>query len=440
LLERFEKLITKYNMFQKGDSVVCGISGGSDSVCLLVLLCQLRKKWDIKINAVHINHMIRNNADSDEEFVKKLCGKFECEFYSEKFDIPKISAEKKISSELCGRNIRYSFFEKIASVTGSKAILTAHNKNDNAETFLMHLIRGSASTGLGGIAYVRGNIKRPMLDFTKEEIESYLKSLDVQWVVDETNKEDIYTRNKIRNVIIPVLKEINPSVEDAILRCSAALREDDMLLYEIAEEKNAVKNSGEYVTVDKSVLDSVSPAIGKRIVAKAIKLIGAQLSENTVNAVYALKDKQSGRKFIFPCKREAVLAYDKITMQKKKSENNYEYEISAGEKIFISEAGIYVSLTKEKPQKPYLKICDSIKKFTVRSYIPGDKFEPYGMEGHKKLKDFFNDRKMPQSERNKTPVFVADGVIYAVGMLRSAKQAIPKNENEVLYIKTETKD
>lgn len=436
MIDRFEKLILKHNMFKKGDSVVVALSGGSDSVCLLILLCQLREKWSIKINCAHINHGIREEADDDEKFCFELAKRQNCGFYSEKYNVPEIARREKISSELCGRNLRYAFFEKVLSETKSSAILTAHNKNDNAESFILHLLRGSGSAGLGGIYYSRGNIKRPMLDFTKSEIEEYLKSEGVSWVEDKTNKEDVYTRNMVRHNIIPRFEEINPSACDAILRCSALLKEDDDFLCALAEKENAAAYKEDGAEIDVIKLQNAAAPVGKRICTAVIKKCSLQLSEATVNGLYALKDMQSGKKFIFPCGAVAVRTYEKIIVQKNNKSADFLYKIQAGDKIFIKEIDTFVSLLSEKPQKPYLEIKDAGGEYMVKKPQKGDKFIPSGMNGHKKISDFFADKKIPANEREKIPVFVCDGEICAVGMLRRAEKFSPSEKDKKLYIKT----
>jgi len=429
MLKRFEEAVKKHNMFSFGDSVTVGLSGGSDSVCLLYLLISLREKYDLKIYAAHINHGIRETAGKDEDFVKNLCDKWYVPIYVKKSNVSEMAKELKISEELCGRNIRYEFFEEVASETGSTAILTAHNKNDNAETILLHLIRGSGS--LTAIMPRRGNICRPLLDFSKSEIEEYLVNNKINWVEDETNAENIYTRNSLRNEIIPLLKEINPSVEDSIIRCARLLKEDDDFISSVADSSNAFTDG----KIDTDILSSLPLPAAKRVIIKAIKSMGFELSEVTVNAVLNLLSKQSGKKYIFPCGGVAVKEYGEIVFTKQDESTYFSARISAGDKIYISEISKYISLSKEKPDGEFIAVSDKCTHLNIRSFIPGDSFTPSGMNGTKKLKDFFSDKKIPLSERSKIPVFLADEKIVSVGTMRCDSHFLPESKNNALYIK-----
>jgi len=431
LFSRFEKTISEYKMFSEGDGVVAAISGGSDSVCMLHLLCRVRENMGIKIYVAHINHMIRPTASRDEAFVKNLCEKWNIPFYSLHKNVAEIAKQEKISTELCGRNIRYAFFEEVLNKTGSRAVLTAHNKNDNAETFLMHLLRGSGSGGLSGILPVRDNICRPLLDFTKEEIENYLKEHNVPWVEDETNALSLYTRNIIRNEIMPLIKKINPSAEDAILKASCYIKEDDNFLNSLADKADAVSEKG--INLEK--FSSLPHPLQKRVIIKALKNAGFEVSAVTIAAISSLADKQSGKSFVFPCGGKAVKEYGEIVFLPPEENTDFSYEICVGEKIYLKETEFYVSLQKEKPSPPYLKLNKQCTKLNVRPPLAGDKFSPSGMSGHKKLSDFFADCKIPKTQRKKIPVFLCEGKIAAVGSLRADNDFLPLDGEDIIYLK-----
>lgn len=431
LLNRFEETISEYKMFSEGDGVVAAISGGSDSVCMLHLLCRVREKIGIKIYVAHINHMMRTTATRDEDFVKNLCEMWDIPFYSLRKNVEEIAKQEKISTELCGRNIRYEFFEEVLHKTGSRTVLTAHNKNDNAETFLMHLFRGSGSGGLSGISPVRDNICRPLLGFTKEEIENYLKEHNIPWVEDETNALSLYTRNIVRNEIMPLIRKINPSAEDAILKASSCIKADDEFLNYLADTSGALSENG--INTEKFL--SVAEPIQKRVVMKALKKSGYEVSAITIAAVSSLADKQNGKCFVFPCGSKAVKEYGKIVFLPPEENIDFNYEICIGEKIFLKESEVYVSLQKEKPSPPYLKLNKQCTKLNIRPPIRGDKFSPSGMAGHKKLSDFFADSKIPKTKREKFPIFICEGKIAAVGSLRVDNDFLPLEDDDIIYLK-----
>ena len=231
--------INKYNMVNENDKIVIGVSGGPDSVSLLYILNNLQKKLNIKIYVAHINHMIRKEADEESEYVRKICQKLNVEFYMKKIDVQNEAKRLKLGTEEAGRNIRYDFFEEIAQKVGANKIATAHNSNDNAETVLMNIIRGTSVSGLKGIEKVRdGKYIRPLIECLRQEIEEYCEINNLQPKYDQSNKENIYTRNKIRNLLIPYLqKEFNPSIVDGVNRLSSIAAEEEQFINKIVENE-----------------------------------------------------------------------------------------------------------------------------------------------------------------------------------------------------------
>lgn len=225
MLNKIVKLSQKYNMFNIGDSVVCGLSGGADSVCLLLSLCELRERLGISVEALHVNHCLRGSeSDRDEEFCRILCARLGVPFTAERCDVSGYAAERSLSTELAARELRYEIFRRN---TQGKLLATAHNSDDNLETVLLNLARGTALKGLAGIPPVRGNIVRPLLAVTRAEIEAFLAERGQDFVTDSTNLTDDYTRNKIRHRIIPLLREINPSLNSTFVSSADGLRDEN---------------------------------------------------------------------------------------------------------------------------------------------------------------------------------------------------------------------
>ena len=212
-------------MVDYGDTVIVALSGGADSVCLLHNLVLLKDKYNLKVMACHLNHHLRGEeSNSDMEFCKELCRQNNIELFVKEVDIDKLSNELKISHEECGRNCRYEFFNSLAEKYNAK-IATAHNSDDNLETTIYNMTRGALLKGLSGIPKVRDYIIRPLINTSREIIEEYCKGYGLKYVTDSTNLTDEYTRNKIRHNVIPVLKEINPSVENTVLQMNSTLSE-----------------------------------------------------------------------------------------------------------------------------------------------------------------------------------------------------------------------
>lgn len=222
LEEKLLETVKKYNMITENDKIVVAVSGGPDSMALLNALYNLREQLKIELFVAHVNHMIRAVADSETEFVKEFCKAKSIECYVKKIDVIKKAKEEKISTEEAGRNARYDFFEEIYETVNANKIAIAHNANDNAETVLMNIIRGTGITGLKGIDPIRANkFIRPLIEIERPEIEEYCNENKLDPKYDESNNENIYTRNKIRNMLIPYLKdEFNPSIVESINRLS----------------------------------------------------------------------------------------------------------------------------------------------------------------------------------------------------------------------------
>ncbi len=230
----FLNYIEKHKMLSRGMSICVGVSGGADSMCLLHLLNSVRDYYDLKIIAAHVNHCIRGEeADADEKFVCDYCKVNGIQFVSRRINVPEISALTGESTELCARRMRYEFFDELST----DVIATAHTGSDRIETLLMNLSRGAALDGLCSIPPVRGTVIRPLLGFTRREIEEYCASNNIGYVTDSTNLTDDYTRNRFRHKVVAELIDIYPSFENNALRCLELINEDNDFLDAIVEEK-----------------------------------------------------------------------------------------------------------------------------------------------------------------------------------------------------------
>lgn len=238
MLDKIEDLAKKYDMFIPGDSVVCGLSGGADSVCLLLSLSALSEKLGIKVEALHVNHCLRGSeSDRDEEFCRLLCARLAVPFTAVSCDVSGYAREHSLSTEIAARELRYSIFREH---THEKKLATAHNADDNIETVILNLVRGTALKGLAGIPPVRGNIVRPLLSVSRAEIEAFLTERGQDFVTDSTNLTDDYTRNKIRHRIIPLMKELNTSLTATSVSSIDGLRDENSYIEaqtDIAEAK-----------------------------------------------------------------------------------------------------------------------------------------------------------------------------------------------------------
>ena len=236
--QKILETIKKYNLIKENDSIVIGVSGGPDSICLLYVLNELKNELNFKIYVAHINHMLREEADEETEYVKEFCRNLGIECYIKRIDVVEIANNLKRGTEETGRQIRYEFFNEILEKTSSNKIATAHNNNDKVETILMNILRGSGLSGLKGIEAIRDEkFIRPLIQTSREEIEKYCVDNNLDPRIDKTNNENIYTRNKVRNVVIPYIKqEFNPNILKTINRLSEVATEESEYLNKITEE------------------------------------------------------------------------------------------------------------------------------------------------------------------------------------------------------------
>ena len=218
MYERVRAYVKKYHMLQEKDHVIAGVSGGADSVCLLFMLVKLQKEMRFGLTVVHIHHGLRGeSADADENYVRALCEKLDVELLAFHEDVGRYAKEQKLTLEEAGRNVRRHIFEEVCHRKNGTRIALAHHQNDNAETLLWNLSRGCGLKGIGGISPVDGKYIRPLLGVRRQEIEEYLKENNIDYCTDETNLEDHYTRNRLRNHVIPYLeREINGANADSV--------------------------------------------------------------------------------------------------------------------------------------------------------------------------------------------------------------------------------
>ena len=480
--DSFYSYIKEYEMVQKNDSIVVGTSGGADSVCLLFLMKKLSLETDISLTAVHVNHMIRGQeALRDEKFVKELCRQLDVKCVAVRADVPRLAKEKKIGFEEAGRKARYKAFdmalEKVAGsgpYTGRKAAV-AHHRDDNVETILLNLVRGTDIKGLTGIAPVSERKKftviRPLLGCGKDEIKEYLMANGLSWVEDSSNAQEDYTRNKIRNSIIPLLGEVNS-------RASEHINDTAQMLLKLSDfydqnisyaSQSVVDMRDEAPAINVERLRYLDSALQRGIVYNTIAAVAGtkkDIGRVHVEDVLSLCDKQTGRRTELPYAIEAVRSYSNIIIRKANSGASYGRADIEGSPIRGLDAQFSISLRSIEEEKKtfiladgsrlsfeivpvddlnrdlitakneYTKAfdCDKIKGTLILGRPQkDDKIRFSG--GTKTLKKFFVDEKIPQELREDIPVLKdMEGVLWIMGYRIGEQYKIRKDTKRALIV------
>lgn len=449
------EIIRKFNMINNGDNIVVGFSGGADSTCLVWLLNKLKDEIPFKLYAIHVHHGLRGEeADRDAKFAENFCADLGVECQIIYRDISNEAKKLKISEEEAGRKARYDIFDqKIAELKGGK-IAVAHHMNDQAETILFNIIRGSGLKGIGGMRPVRDNIIRPLIECSRQEIENYCINNSIEYMKDHTNELEQYTRNKIRLNLIPYIEEnFNPSFIKQLTKMAELIREDEAYIQKSVEEEYqriVIKKTHDKFLLDIELLLSTHPTIRNRIYRKVITDLGIGLKDiesKHIRMIDKLLYGDTGKCFDLPNRLYIEKVYQQLSMSTVKPiKIEWEYDISnINEKLYIKEMGIHVKLSKfynnnyiNFPKKIYTKWFDYdriIYNLSIRNRRQGDFIYLKGVNGKKKLKDFFVDSKIPRNERDRVPL-LADGqnIIWAVGYRMNENYKVTEHTKNILEV------
>lgn len=451
--------IKEYSMIKEGDKVLVALSGGPDSVCLLHLLHSLKDELKIELFAAHVNHLIRGDeAFNDENYAKELCESLDVKFFVKRVRVEDIAKEKGISTEMAGRDERYAFFNEIKESEKITKIAIAHNANDQAETLIMRIMRGTGLEGLVGIRPVRDNLYiRPILSLTREEIENYCEINLLNPRIDKTNLEEVYSRNKVRLKAIPFIKEnFNQDIVNTLNRLSQTAMVDSEFIDEVVNEryKDFCSFKEGKAILDKNRFDE-KEAILTRMIRKALMQVSGAFNNFELKHVYDVINLQKGStgkrisltndivaineygNIIITCEKDVadVISEELIEIDvedlikekvKKISFNSYEFNFE----IIENNGKINFKNTNEK----YFSF-DGVKTINLRTRKNGDKIVPFGFKGTKKLKEIFISSKIPQDKRDLIPIIDFDGEIaWVVGIRNSDLFKINRHNKTLIKI------
>ena len=447
LIEKILDFSSLYKMLPDSGIVLVCVSGGADSMCLLEAMLHISHDRGFTVAAAHFNHGLRGEeSDRDEAFVENYCLKCGVPFYPGRGDVALYAKNNRLSIETAARDMRYSFFYGLAETVGASRIATAHNADDNTETMLINLTRGAGANGLSGIPPVRGALIRPMLGVTRGEVELFLQERHIPFVEDSTNSDDVFTRNKIRHHIIPVLKEINPRLHEVTTASAQLLREDERMLSELADLFISDHCAG--LTVRIGDLMNLPFSVSSRVIRK---LYGGTLSYPHVKAVLELCQKPgSSVKLSLPGKT-VYKDFDLIVF-----EPNEQSQTEGFEQIFPVDGDNTIILSAElkmscksivfdskmakfnKTLTSFIfKSVDTYGKITVRPRHEGDRMKLLGHEGTKSLKKLFIERRIPARKRSFIPVIADSKGVLAVYSIGMGDRAIAQHGDLALQISFE---
>ncbi|MBA7653291.1 tRNA(Ile)-lysidine synthase [subsurface metagenome] len=452
ILESIKRTIQEYQLLGKKDRILIAYSGGVDSTGLLNLLLELREEWSFELFLGHFNHKLRYTADEDEQFVRRMAQKYSLPLFVGSKDVRSYARQKKLNIEEAGRELRYDFLKKTALKIGGAKIATGHTMTDQAETFMMRLMRGSGLRGLAGIfPLVEGTIIRPLIQVEHKDIEAYLKGKGIESRIDESNLDRRFLRNRIRLDLIPYIQEnFEPEIVSSLGRIASIIREEDSLLEKIAQEttKKAVLKKNNQISLEVKPLSSLSRAMARRVVRDFIFELRGNLREISFEDVESVLSLKEGKEF--PLRKDHILRREQgqIFLKSKVTPKiKYEYRWEGKGPLEIKELKLKFEGKKIKRGKSLcLDFDDQTSAFLdlgklkfpllVRNRSEGDRYQPLGAPGQKKLKEIMRAKDILLSERERRPVFLSeDKIIWILGLPVSEKFKVEKGTSDIFAIK-----
>lgn len=417
-MEKVLDAIKKNKLFVRGETIGVGVSGGEDSMALLHFLNGIKEDMDIDLVAITVDHGLRANADSDCEFVVNYCKENRIRCHKFKVDSNKIAKEKNLSIEQAAREARYGVFDALIKKGIVDKIALAHHMGDQAETILLHIIRGAGLVGAGGMEVVRDGVYiRPMLNVSKDEIVKYLYENGIEHVEDETNADSTFSRNYLRNVVMPLLRKKFPAIDQTLVNFGKACKEDDEFITNQANF-DAIITSADSVKLPLNYF--IYPtSLTNRMIIKAFSSIGivSDIERKHIKLVNELAKAENGKKIDLPHNTTAIKEYEYITIVRKvKKVITDEFPIKVGKIKFAGQYEIDTKRTKMFMLRPGIQLMDTKKIPTGavwRVRQKGDKFEKFG-GGTKPLRTYLIDKKIPARLRDTLPVLAKDNEVYCI--------------------------
>ena len=441
-------------MFSGGEKILIGLSGGPDSVCLLHVLNNLEDTFMLNLHAVYINHGLRpDETDMEIEFCKNLCESLNVPFITKSIDVQSYAEKQKMNRQEAARQLRYSTFEEIVYEINAHRVALGHTANDQAETLLMRLFRGSGPTGLSGIPPVRGNIIRPLIEIERKEIEKFLDDGKINFIVDSSNLKKNYLRNKIRLSLIPMLKEFNPNIIESLSRTAAIFREEEKY-FEVIVAKTMMKlisrKSDTRIELFLAPLEIMNKVIMRKVLRKAMeetkRLRGISFL-HIEDMIELIQNGKPGDRLHLPGGIRIIKEYSTLILTSEPPVKLNMYTLTIPGETILKEAGILIKasiedreikvdeLKAEATTSAFFDADKLLLPLTVRPRKSGDFFYPLGFGRRKKLQDFYVDEKVPRDERDRIPLIISgEDILYIVGYRGDDRYKVTEGTKRVLRL------
>ena len=432
--EQIQQYIIQHQLLSGEKPVVVGISGGADSVALLHILVSL----GYKCIAAHCNFNLRGDESfRDEQFTIDFTKRLQVPLCKISFETNKYAQENRLSGEMAARELRYRWFEELLNTYDADAVAVAHHRDDSVETLLINLTRGSGLTGLTGIKPKNGNVVRPLLCVSREDIYTYIEKNGLEYVTDSSNSSDIYTRNFIRLKVIPLLEEINPSVKASLARTANHLYDASLIYNHSIEEARKVIIQNNRLSIS-ALLSFPAPAT---ILYEMLKPYG--FSRTVCESIFTVLDKDSGKIFYSSTHRllkdRSDLLIDVLSGEDNRAylinleDDNVDLPVELKPEIVVIKEDYQIEKDKKFAYFDFDKLSFPL---VLRHWQEGDWFVPFGMKGKKKISDYFSDKKFSLFDKEKTWLLCSgQDVIWIVGERTDNRYRIEKTTKRVLKLK-----
>ncbi len=429
------------------DKLLVAVSGGVDSVVLLHLLASCARRYDLQLHVAHLDHQIRSKSSADADFVRRLCSELNLPCVVESRDIQGLAATEKISLEMAGRTARRDFLLRQADRVGARLIALAHHRNDQVETLLLRLLRGSGVAGLSAMQELQDRWWRPLLGSSREQILAYARQHSLSWVEDETNADPAFLRNRVRHQFLPQFREVNPQVDERLAELSRQLQSDETYWQQQVEEAfpSVLLSSEAGLRLDRQKLLVCPEALQVRLLREALRQVRGSLQRLEAVHLHKISDLLNGDRSQAQLDLPGCWVarrYDQLWLREQAPELLAAYDLSlsvpgelllpCGRTLRARRVSTSVGETATRVEFDSHELGTSLR---VRNWRPGDKFTPRGLSGSKKIKRLFGDLKLEMEQRSRVPLLIfGEHILWVAGLRRSDRAAVSDATKQILCL------